>query len=85
MTSLEFTESLAFERLEPDPAEKAVQLLAYLCALMANVHRDTKAKPSPFTVDDFLPDPYGPSKQERQAAFAKTMAQFEANRKARLS
>ena len=25
-----------------------------LCALLANIHRDTKAKPQPFTVKDFM-------------------------------
>jgi hypothetical protein len=85
MTSREFTESLAFESLEPDPAEVTMHLTAKLLTMLANVHRDHKAKPQPFTVDDFLPDPFAPSKAERQAAFAATMAQFEANRKARLS
>lgn len=83
MTSREFTESLAFEHLEPDPAGETVRLLGLLVTLMANVHRDTKAKPVPYTVDDFLPNPYGPSKAERQAAFAATMAAFAANRKAK--
>jgi hypothetical protein len=85
MTSREFTESVVFDALEPDPAEETVRLLAILLTWYANQHRDTRAKPQPFTVDDFLPNPYGPSKAERQAAFAATMAQFEANRKARLA
>jgi hypothetical protein len=85
LTSREFTESLAFERLEPDPAEMTMHLLAALLTLLANVHRDPKAKPRPYAVDDFLPDPYAPSRQEREAAFAATMATFERNRKARLA
>jgi len=76
MSSWEFAESLAFERLEPDPAEMTMHLVAALLALTANVNRDPKAKPVPYTVDDFLPNPYGPSKAERQAAFAATMASF---------
>lgn len=74
MSSYEFAESLAFERLEPDPAEMTMRLLAGLLTLTANVHRDTKAKPVPYEVTEFLPDPYGPTKQERQAAFAAWMA-----------
>lgn len=85
MTSREFTESLAFERLEPDPAEMTMHLLAVLVTMTANINRDTKSKPQPYSVDDFLPNPYGPSKAERQAAFAATMATFAANRKARES
>lgn len=81
MSSWEFAESMAFERLEPDPAEMTMHLLAALLTLTANVNRDPKAKPTPYTVDDFLPNPYGPSKAERQAAFAATMATFAANRK----
>lgn len=83
MSSYEFAESLAFERLEPDPAEMTMHLTAVLLTWYANVHRDTKSKPAPYTVDDFLPNPYGPSKAERQAAFAATMAEFARRRKER--
>ena len=81
MTSREFTESLAFEHLEPDPAVMTMQLVGQLLTLYANVHRDTRSKPVPFTVDDFLPNPYGPSKAERQAAHVAVMASFERHRK----
>jgi len=83
MTSAEFAESLAFEMLEPDPAEMTMHLVAALLTLTANVNRDTRTKPVPYTVDDFLPNPYGPSKAERQAAFAATMAAFARNRQER--
>ena len=82
MTSREFTESLAFEHLEPDPAGESVRLLGLLVTLMHNVYRDTKAKPVPYTLDDFLPDPYGPTKAERQAKFARIMAAYARARKA---
>jgi hypothetical protein len=85
LSSAEFTESLAFESLEPDPQEMTMHLVAALLVWYANVHRDTRAKPKPYTIDDFLPNPYGPSRAEREAAFAKTMAQFERNRKARMA
>lgn len=83
MTSYEFSESLAFESLEPDPSEVTMRLVAELLMLMANVYRDRKSKPGPYTLDDFLPNPYGPSKRERQTAFAATMASFAANSKVR--
>lgn len=76
MTSREFTESFVFERLEPEPVEKMVGLLAILVTMMANDHRDPKHKPNPYTVDDFLPNPYAPSKQVREAAFAGLMASY---------
>lgn len=76
MSSREFTESLAFERLEPDPAAVTNRLLAQLLTLTANVNRDTKANPRPYSVDDFLPNPYGPTRMEREQAFAATMASF---------
>lgn len=83
MSSHEFAESLAFERLEPDPAEMTMHLLAALVTITANVNRDTKAKPVPYTIDDFLPNPYAPTKVERQAAFTATMAEFARLRKER--
>lgn len=84
MSSWEFAESIAFEMLEPDPARQAVVLLAELCLMYANTHRDAKSKPQPYTLDDFLPNPYAPTKAEREAAFAATMAEFARRRKERL-
>lgn len=83
MTSREFTESLAFEQLEPDPAQETVRLLGQLLTLMANVHRDPKINPVGYTFDDFVPNPYGPSKAERQQAFAAVMAGYEQHSKHR--
>jgi hypothetical protein len=84
MSSYEFAESLAFERLEPDPAEMTMHLMAALLTITANVNRDIKSKPVAYTVDDFLPNPYAPSKAEREAAFAATMAEFAKQRAAKL-
>jgi hypothetical protein len=82
MTSREFTESMAFERLEPDPATVTMRLLGQLVTLMHNVHRDTKHKPVPYTYDDFVHDPTAPSKAEREASVASWLANVEAKRKA---
>lgn len=78
MTSWEFAESLAFERLEPDPAETTAHLLAMLVTITANANRDPKRHPRPFEVSDFLPDPYGPTRAEREAAGAAVMAAYAA-------
>jgi hypothetical protein len=83
MTSVEFSESLAFERLEPDPAEMTMHLLAALVTMTANVHRDPKRKPQPYTVEDFLPNPYVPSKAEREAKFERIMAAYARAREER--
>lgn len=81
MTSWEFAESMAFEHLEPDPAGRTVELLALLVTMTANSMRDRRAKPNPYTVEDFLPDPYAPPRAEREAAFAAVMATFARNSK----
>ena len=78
MTSWEFAESLAFERLVPDPAATTAQLLAVLVTLTANAYRDAKRHPRPFEVRDFLPDPYGPTRAEREAQGLAVMAAFAA-------
>lgn len=85
MTSREFTESLVFERLEPDPATETVRLLGILVTLMHNVYRDEKRKVQPFTFDDFVPNPYGPSKAEREEAFGRIMAEYARIRKERVN
>jgi hypothetical protein len=83
MTSREFTESLIFERLEPDAGDETVRLLGLLVTLMHNVYRDAHAKPNPFTFDDFVSNPYAPSKREREEAFAGLMASYAENAKRR--
>lgn len=76
MSSAEFTESLAFERLEPDPAEMTMRLVAQLLTWYANVNRDTKRKPKPYEVEDFLPNPYARPRAERERRFAELMGEF---------
>jgi hypothetical protein len=60
-----------------------MHLLAALLTLTANVNRDTKKKPQPFTVDDFMPNPYLPSKAEREARFSRIMAEYKKARPVR--
>jgi hypothetical protein len=48
---------MAFERLEPDPAEVSMRILASMAALLHNVYRDRKRHPRPFTAAEFLPTP----------------------------
>lgn len=33
---------------------------ALLCTITANINRDSKARPQPYTLEDFLPDPEAP-------------------------
>lgn len=63
MSSAEFTESLAFEQLEPDPAVVTMNLAAQTLALFSNVYRDRKEHPEPYMATDFLPQ-HAPGKAE---------------------
>lgn len=45
----------AYEAIEP-PVEVRIDLgFATLAAMLANIHRDRKRRPEPFTAQDFLP------------------------------
>ena len=55
MSSREFTEWLAYSRLEPFGPEADDHRMAQLLALTANVNRDPKRRKTPWTPDDFLP------------------------------
>lgn len=83
MSSAEFAESLAFERLEPDPAETTMNLVAQLLTWYANVNRDTKRKPKPYEFEDFIPNPYARPRAERERRFAELMGQFRKAREER--
>ncbi len=54
MSSREFTEWLAYARLEPFGPEAEDQRMAQLMALIANVNRDPRRRTTPWTPDDFL-------------------------------
>lgn len=83
MTSAEFTESLAFEALEPDPAEVTMRLTAQLLALMANVHRDPNQRQDPYESSDFLPQPPDKNVLENKRRYDDAIAQMRANYTAR--
>lgn len=85
MTSAEFTESIAFDSLEPDPAAVTMGLIAQLCALMFNVHRDRKTKPRPYTAADFLPAPVVTEAEiEAQGRFSDVLSEMRASYAARM-
>jgi hypothetical protein len=55
VSSREFTEWLAYARLEPFGSEADDHRMAQLLALIANVNRDPARRRRPWTSDDFLP------------------------------
>lgn len=55
VSSREFTEWLAYARLEPFGAEADDHRMAQLLALVANVNRDPKRRRRPWSPGDFLP------------------------------
>ena len=67
MSSREFTEWLAYARLEPFGSEADDQRMAQLLALIANVNRDPARRRRPYTPEDFLPQ-RGPRTEPDQAS-----------------
>lgn len=55
MTSLEFTEWLAYCEIQPFGDEVADLRHGTATALLANVNRDRQANPDPFVPKDFIP------------------------------
>jgi len=51
----EFLECWAYEHLEPFGERGAYKRAGILAALTANIHRDSKTRPEPFTPEDFIP------------------------------
>lgn len=51
----EFAEWMAFSKVEPFGAEAEDRRFAVLATILANVNRDPKSKPEPFTEADFFP------------------------------
>lgn len=44
----------AFLQIEPLEGDKTEFMLAQLCSIVANVNRDSKKRPQPFEVKDFM-------------------------------
>lgn len=55
MDSAEITEWMAFERLEPFGGLHDELMLGQVAAVVANVNRNEKVRPEPFTPADFGP------------------------------
>lgn len=51
----EFAEWMAYAKIEPFGPEREDQRAGVIAALIANVNRDSKSKPEPFTVEEFFP------------------------------
>lgn len=47
---------MAFERIQGLPDWRADLRIAQLCAIIANVYRDSRKRKKPFTAQDFMPD-----------------------------
>lgn len=60
----EFAQWLAYYAVERFGEARADIRTATLCALMANINRDPKTQPKPFTIADFLPDYWKDSADE---------------------
>lgn len=55
MSSTEFTEWLAFSRIEPFGSLLWDLRFGAIVSMLANINRDTKSRPEPFEVLDFMP------------------------------
>ncbi len=53
--SAEFAEWMAYYQIEPFGEMVADIRHGLACALLANVNRDRKAQPTPYTPEDFIP------------------------------
>jgi hypothetical protein len=54
MDSEEYAWWLAYDRIEPIGALRSDLMLAQVCSILANVNRDSKKKPTPYELSDFL-------------------------------
>jgi len=51
-------------QLEEAKIKRSDQQTALICCVLANINRDKKKKPKPFTVDDFMPKVVGRKKKQ---------------------
>ena len=77
MTTREFGEWLAYYAYDPFGNERGDLRSAVLCALLANINRDSKHHPRPFKTEDFLlkfkGDEPKPQSQDEQKRMVRTM------------
>ena len=76
--SEEFSWWLAYYKVDPFGPERDDLRSAIQSQLLANINRDTKKKPTPFTIKDFMPDfnpkePSRPTEEHRKAIKKKFM------------
>lgn len=64
MSSAEFAEWMAYAALEPFGPQRDDVRAGTVAATLANIHRDRKARPSPFTSEDFFPSEEVPEETE---------------------
>jgi hypothetical protein len=72
MQAAEFTLWIAYSEIEPFGPLHDELMAGQVCATLAETHRDTKRRPSPFTPSDFMPalrrhvhgDPVDPEEEE---------------------
>ena len=56
MSAKEFTEWMAYYELEPFGPVRDDQRAGEVASVLANVHRDSKKRPTPFSAVDFFPN-----------------------------
>ena len=81
MTTDEFAEWRAFERLEPFGSPAAHWRSALIATMLANIHRDPK-KSKAFKLADFLPDTALHRRAAGQELSARMMSHFQSQPKA---
>ena len=72
ISSQQLSEWMAFGQLEPFGEERADLRMGILAALIANVNRDPKKTPQPFTPQDFMPN-FDDSLREKPKQTAKEL------------
>lgn len=82
MSGSEIREWELYEQIEPFGERRADVRAAMIASVIANANRDPKRKPSPFTIDDFMPfkeADNGDEEPNDEDVAAKAMFLFGAN------
>lgn len=80
MSSTQLAEWMAFYRLEPWGDERADMRAGIVASTIANVNRDAKKRPKPYTPGDFMPQ-YDTQEEDPEEAAMRLMAQMRATLK----